>query len=269
MRVSRKDARQRCGATSQSAFRTSFPQLPSARLLKRYEASLPATIESTVLTLQQAADGLLLCTLEDGILRDQYSRTGSIVSNHQFQFDGPPQAGALYTGGFSVCQNKSLAIGGSTRWWRCMSGEFGNLYDTSIGEQCTEIRILVDLVDKPTPSSSSVVLASSTSSTSSMSSTSAADLTLATSGTRTASVVSSSTDHASHSMTSSASTGVASLTASSPISSSVTVTRSSVSSSRTSQTSVPEAPEADGGAPTMKGATIWSVLVTIGAVWVL
>jgi hypothetical protein len=266
MRVSRKDARQRCGATSQSAFRTSFPQLPSARLLKRYEASLPATIESTVLTLQQAADGLLLCTLEDGILRDQYSRTGSIVSNHQFQFDGPPQAGALYTGGFSVCQNKSLAIGGSTRWWRCMSGEFGNLYDTSIGEQCTEIRILVDLVDKPTPSSSSVVLASSTSS---MSSTSAADLTLATSGTRTASVVSSSTDHASHSMTSSASTGVASLTASSPISSSVTVTRSSVSSSRTSQTSVPEAPEADGGAPTMKGATIWSVLVTIGAVWVL
>jgi hypothetical protein len=220
--------------------------------------------------LLQAADGLLLCTLQDGVLRDQYSRTGSIVANHQFQFDGPPQAGAIYTGGFSVCQNKSLAIGGSTRWWRCMSGEFGNLYDTTIGEQCTEIRILVDFVDKPTPSSSSVVLASSTSSTSSASSTSstsAADLTLATSGTRTASVVSSRTDHASHSMTSSAPTEVASLVSSSPISSSVTVTRSSASSSSTSETSVPEAPVADGGAPLVKGVALWSVLVTIGFAW--
>jgi hypothetical protein len=224
----------------------------------------------------QAADGLLLCTLEDGVLRDQYSRTGSIVANHQFQFDGPPQAGALYTGGFSVCQNKSLAIGGSARWWRCMSGEFGNLYDTTIGEQCTEIRILVDFVDKPTPSSSSVVLASSTSSTSSTSSasstsgtssTSAADLTLATSGTRTASVISSRTDHASHSMTSGAPTGSASLTSSASISSSVTVTRSSASSSSTSETSVPEAPVADGGAPLVKGVAIWSVLVTIGFAW--
>jgi hypothetical protein len=218
----------------------------------------------------QAADGLLLCTLEDGVLRDQYSRTGSIVANHQFQFDGPPQAGALYTGGFSVCQNKSLAIGGSARWWRCMSGEFGNLYDTTIGEQCTEIRILVDEVDKPTPSSSSVVLASSTSSASSTSvtsSTSAADLTLATSGTRTASVISSRTDHASHSMTSGAPTGSASLTSSASISSSVTVTRSSASSSSTSETSVPEAPVADGGAPLVKGVAIWSILVTIGFAW--
>jgi hypothetical protein len=102
-----------------------------------------------------------MCTLVDGVLRDQYSRTGSIVANQQFQFDGPPQAGAIYTGGFSVCKNNSLAIGGSARWWRCMSGEFGNLYDESIGDQCTEIRIVVDMLEKPTPSSS-LVLPSST-----------------------------------------------------------------------------------------------------------
>ncbi|KAF1357482.1 hypothetical protein EJ07DRAFT_181302 [Lizonia empirigonia] len=111
---------------------------------------------------EKAADGLLLCTLEDGVLRDQYSRTGSVVANRQFQFDGPPQAGAIYTGGFSVCQNNSLAIGGSTRWFRCMSGAFGNLYDESIGDQCTEIRIIVDFVKDPSPSSSLVLSASTT-----------------------------------------------------------------------------------------------------------
>ncbi|KAJ4372796.1 hypothetical protein N0V86_008162 [Didymella sp. IMI 355093] len=113
-------------------------------------------------TAQQASDGALQCTLEDGVLRDQYSRTGSVVANRQFQFDGPPQAGAIYTGGFSVCQNNSLAIGGSARWWRCMSGAFGNLYDESIGDQCSEIRIIVNYVDKPSPSSSLVLSASST-----------------------------------------------------------------------------------------------------------
>ncbi|KAF1922824.1 uncharacterized protein M421DRAFT_426449 [Didymella exigua CBS 183.55] len=112
-------------------------------------------------TAQEASDGALLCTLEDGILRDQYSRTGSVVANRQFQFDGPPQAGAIYTGGFSVCQNNSLAIGGTTRWWRCMSGTFGNLYDESIGDQCSEIRIVVGFVDS-SPSSSLVLSASST-----------------------------------------------------------------------------------------------------------
>ncbi|XPS70081.1 tRNA pseudouridine(32) synthase [Ascochyta lentis] len=113
-------------------------------------------------TAQEAADGLLFCTLEDGVLRDQYSRTGSVVANRQFQFDGPPQAGAIYTGGFSICQNNSLAIGGSARWFRCMSGAFGNLYDESIGDQCTEIRIIADFVNDPSPSSSLVLPASTT-----------------------------------------------------------------------------------------------------------
>ncbi|KAF2743559.1 hypothetical protein M011DRAFT_471307 [Sporormia fimetaria CBS 119925] len=93
-------------------------------------------------TAQEAAQTLLLVTLSDSILHDPTNRTGSIVANYQFQFDGPPQAGAIYTGGFSVCENGSLALGESTRWWRCMSGEFGNLYDRWIGEQCSEVRIV-------------------------------------------------------------------------------------------------------------------------------
>ncbi|KAF2825698.1 hypothetical protein CC86DRAFT_406970 [Ophiobolus disseminans] len=114
----------------------------------------------------EAADGALVCTLKDGILRDRDARTGSVVANRQFQFDGPPQAGALYTGGFSICTNGSLAIGGSTRWWQCSSGGFYNLYDEWIGAQCEEIRIQVTFPPKPTPSvaSSSVVVVASSSS---------------------------------------------------------------------------------------------------------
>ncbi|KAF1834711.1 hypothetical protein BDW02DRAFT_639155 [Decorospora gaudefroyi] len=110
-------------------------------------------------TAQEATD--VICTLEDGILHDQYNRTGSIVANRQFQFDGPPQAGAIYTGGFSVCANNSLAIGDSTRWWRCMSGAFGNLYDQWIGAQCHEIRI--QAIFPETSSTSSSAMSSTTS----------------------------------------------------------------------------------------------------------
>ncbi|KAI2484539.1 hypothetical protein Ptr902_03479 [Pyrenophora tritici-repentis] len=112
-------------------------------------------------TAQEASDGDLFCTLEDGILHDQYGRTGAVVANRQFQFDGPPQAGSIYTGGWSVCGNNSLAMGGSTRWWRCMSGAFGNLYDESIGAQCHEIRIQAIF---PETSTSSSPMSSTTSS---------------------------------------------------------------------------------------------------------
>ncbi|CAO2655291.1 Nn.00g103550.m01.CDS01 [Neocucurbitaria sp. VM-36] len=115
-------------------------------------------------TAQEAADGVLFCTLEDGILRDQYGRTGSVVANHQFQFDGPPQAGAIYTGGFSICQNDSLAIGGTTRWWQCNSGAFNNLYDEWIGDQCEEIRIQIGFESTSSASSSMPASTSATSS---------------------------------------------------------------------------------------------------------
>ncbi|KAF2004279.1 hypothetical protein P154DRAFT_587934 [Amniculicola lignicola CBS 123094] len=119
----------------------------------------------------QAAGSAVQCTLNDGVLKDPYGRVGSIVANYQFQFDGPPQAGAIYTGGFSVCTNNSLALGPSTIFWRCTSGEFMNLYDRNVAAQCVEANIVIDLVDKPTPSSSSIAPSSTHASSSKVSST--------------------------------------------------------------------------------------------------
>jgi len=83
----------------------------------------------------------LTLTLANGILKDAEGRTGYIASNFQFQFDGPPQAGAIYTSGFSLCSNQSLALGGSAIWYQCLSGGFYNLYDRSWAPQCAPIYI--------------------------------------------------------------------------------------------------------------------------------
>ena len=87
--------------------------------------------------------------LEDGVLYDERGRIGSIVSNHQFQFDGPPpQAGAIYARGWSVTPSGYLALGDSDLFYQCLSGDFYNLYDESIGAQCHPVRLeVVDLVD--------------------------------------------------------------------------------------------------------------------------
>ncbi|KAL7266894.1 beta-1,3-glucan linked protein [Rhizina undulata] len=82
----------------------------------------------------------LQTTLTNGVLIDALGRIGSIVANHQFQFDGPPaQAGAIYTGGFSVCEDNALALGPNKQFWACSSGTFSNIYDESIGGQCSAI----------------------------------------------------------------------------------------------------------------------------------
>jgi hypothetical protein len=80
-------------------------------------------------------------SLSNGILTDSLGRTGYIAANYQFQFDKPPQAGAIYTAGFSVCANGSLALGGSNVWWQCLSGNFYNLYDRHWAAQCSPITI--------------------------------------------------------------------------------------------------------------------------------
>ncbi|KAF7563547.1 hypothetical protein G7046_g592 [Stylonectria norvegica] len=89
------------------------------------------------------ADGTLVITLEDGVLTDAKGRTGSIVSNYQFQFDGPPQPDALFTGGFAACTNQSLALGSSTIFYQCRSGDFYNLYDRNWAEQCSPVEIIM------------------------------------------------------------------------------------------------------------------------------
>ncbi|KAL2161874.1 hypothetical protein VTH06DRAFT_7658 [Thermothelomyces fergusii] len=87
--------------------------------------------------------GTLLLRLADGVLTDAQGRTGYVASNYQFQFDGPPQAGAIYTAGFSACANGSLALGRSAVFWQCASGTFYNLYDRWWAEQCSPVDIAI------------------------------------------------------------------------------------------------------------------------------
>ncbi|GMF57018.1 unnamed protein product [[Candida] boidinii] len=95
------------------------------------------------------ADGALAMTLEDGILKDSQGRIGSIVANRQFQFDGPPpQAGAIYAAGWGITDDGYLSIGDDDVFWQCLSGTFYNLYDQSIGGQCSPVHLkIVDLIE--------------------------------------------------------------------------------------------------------------------------
>lgn len=89
------------------------------------------------------SNGVLEIKLNNGVLTDSQNRIGYIASNSQFQFDGPPQAGAIYTAGWSLCSNGSLALGGSTTFYQCLSGNFYNLYYRNVlnAGQCTPIQI--------------------------------------------------------------------------------------------------------------------------------
>jgi hypothetical protein len=86
----------------------------------------------------------LVINLLNGQLHDASGRTGYIAANYQFQFDNPPQTGAIYTGGFSSCSNGSLALGGSAVFYECLSGSFYNLYDRQWAPQCEPI--LIDIL---------------------------------------------------------------------------------------------------------------------------
>lgn len=90
----------------------------------------------------------LAITLENGVLKDSHNRIGSIVSNRQFQFDGPvPQAGAIYASGWGIVDGH-LTLGDDSVFWECLSGTFYNLYDESIGDQCIPVTLnVIDLVD--------------------------------------------------------------------------------------------------------------------------
>merc|ERR1712029_301480 len=92
-------------------------------------------------------NGTLALMLNNGVLTDTQGRTGCVASNRQFQLDSPPQAGAIYTSGFSLCSNGSLALGGSTTFYQCRSGGFYNLYDQNVAEYCEPVTLnAVDLL---------------------------------------------------------------------------------------------------------------------------
>lgn len=98
----------------------------------------PLSNVKTVACQQEDSLGL---TLDNGVLKDAFGRTGYIASNYQFQFDAPPQAGAIYTSGFTTCANGTLALGGSNVFYQCLSGNFYNLYDRSWAAQCSPVTI--------------------------------------------------------------------------------------------------------------------------------
>ncbi|KAL8804666.1 MAG: hypothetical protein Q9223_005694 [Gallowayella weberi] len=103
----------------------------SSRLVKR---------QTTVRTICGSTP---IITLKGGVLTDQLGRTGEIVANSQYQFDNPTQKDALFTSGFSVCQNNTLAVGGSAIFYQCLSGDpnepenkaklFNNIYTKAQG----------------------------------------------------------------------------------------------------------------------------------------
>lgn len=103
-------------------------------------ASSSGSSSGTQMVACKASDSLTV-SLSNGVLTDNQGRTGYIAANYQFQFDGPPQAGAIYTAGWSVCGNGSLALGGSAVFYQCLSGNFYNLYDRNWAAQCNAITI--------------------------------------------------------------------------------------------------------------------------------
>lgn len=98
---------------------------------------------STVMVACRSNSTLEL-SINNGVLKDNKGRTGYIASNYQFQFDDPPQAGAIYTAGFSVCNTQgTLALGNSTTFYQCRSGDFYNLYDRNWAPQCNPVEIKI------------------------------------------------------------------------------------------------------------------------------
>lgn len=136
------------------------------------QATSAANADGDAFTATCVAKDSLLLQLKDGILTDSQGRIGSIVANRQFQFDGPPpQAGAIYAAGWAVvpidyvedddtkeeADNNAkgttrkakreagykLALGKQTTFYQCLSGDFYNLYDESIGGQCSEVEFVL------------------------------------------------------------------------------------------------------------------------------
>jgi len=138
------------GVTSNIAPAASAPASCKPSLDDKFEIAIIdlASKQKRDLALHQkraacSTDGVLVAELKDGVITDSAGRTGYVASNYQFQFDKPAQAGSIYTAGFSVCGNSSLALGDSAVFYQCRSGDFYNLYDRWWADQCSPVEILV------------------------------------------------------------------------------------------------------------------------------
>lgn len=116
---------------------------PSARAAAAAPPGGPSSGGSGLQAVACRSQSALTLTLNNGVLLDNQGRTGYVASNYQFQFDKPAQAGAIYTSGFSVCSsNGTLALGGGTTFYQCLSGNFYNIYDRDFGAgQCRPISL--------------------------------------------------------------------------------------------------------------------------------
>lgn len=124
---------------------------PGAGVTQATDAQPGATSTATP-NVQMVAcknNSTLELTIENGVLYDGKRRQGYIAANYQFQFDaGVPQTGAIITAGFSLCENGSLALGGSAVFWQCLSGTFYNLYDRDWAFQCEPVFLTaLDLIN--------------------------------------------------------------------------------------------------------------------------
>ena len=121
---------------------TSITSYPASAASPSAAAASPSASDGSTTPVACSSDSTLTLQLADGKLTDSKGRTGYIAANYQFQFDEPPQAGSIYTTGWSVCGNGTLALGGSTTFYQCLSGNFYNLYDRDFGAgQCTPVQL--------------------------------------------------------------------------------------------------------------------------------
>ncbi|CEP24389.1 unnamed protein product [Cyberlindnera jadinii] len=143
------DGQVQATTTSSSTTKESKTSTDSSEESKTSSDAAEESSELDITAVSCKTDGTLQMSLEDSILYDSNGRVGSIVANRQFQFDGPPpQAGAIYAAGWSITDDGYLALGDSDIFYQCLSGTFYNLYDESIGGQCTQIRLeVVRLID--------------------------------------------------------------------------------------------------------------------------
>lgn len=99
----------------------------------------------SVITNAECNTNPIITLTTGGVLTDQQGRRGEVVANQQFQFDVILQSGRKYDDGFSICSYSDGAVRlqhqGSDSFYSCLSGGFSNLYDSSIGNQCTAIYI--------------------------------------------------------------------------------------------------------------------------------
>lgn len=125
----------------------------SVSVSSQTSAPTPSVAVSAAMTslVSCLTNSTLQLTLSNGTLLDARNRTGYVASNYQFQFDGPPQAGAIYTAGWSVCSGGDeeggeppmLALGGNTTFYQCLSGRFYNLYTVNWAAQCSPVQLKI------------------------------------------------------------------------------------------------------------------------------